>query len=1351
MKEKYLFIILCLLFTYVAFSQDCTTQRTMSNDTSICLGQSTTISLQSSEFGITYQLRNGAVNVGLPVLSTGGVINFNVSPTTTTTYSVYVIICGMTYIDTCTVTVNPIPNVVASNNNQTICSNNAIATMILSGNVSGTVFNWTRNNTVNVTGISNSGSGNIAGTLVNNTNTPQTVTFTITPTANGCSGSSITASVLVEAQTLGGNVTVTAPGVTPSSNIFTHCHVGNGTLYLSNHIGNIIRWEYSTDAGLNWTSISNTSSTYNYSGILSSTLFRAVIQNGPFCNIRYSTASMINVIPNIKPSPVTASPAVICNGESSVLNSESGYATSQYLANGGDFQNSNPSGWLVDGCGNCLNAGMSNTLPGPWQLSATNGGTYSGVKYTSQGKFVIANGNFSSYLETPIFNTFGLTTAQLTFNHAFRLLAGANAYVQISVNGGPYNTLLQFNGPQNKTPSLNFHNTPTETIDLSNYIGQPNLRIRFYYQGTVGSSWAVDNILIPDVPVNVQTQWVDAITGDIVSTSQSLTVSPSVTTTYAITSFLNGCNSFGTDGTAYVTVTVNQRPTAVISQDQIVCYGGTASFSIDLTGTPPWRVTYNDGSSSTSVSNIMSSPYVFNVPNITNDKTYSITAVDDNNCTAIPSDFIGQATVTVLDGTPGLWTGLVSNDWFDCMNWDGGLPTINIDAIIPAGSSNMPLIDPSTSPYAAMYGNMASARDLNINTGASLSMAANSNLQINRNWINNGDFDPGQGNVSFIGSATNQIQTINQGIKLKEVFYDLTLNNGVNAKGISLPDTFELTVRNLLTLTSGTLRLNGEAQLVQNGLVANPIIGDGYILIDQQGKRSSYHYDYWCSPVSMNGTNYSISEILRSGTYSTSSPFTPGAISYGSGTNYADGAYSNPIKLSTRWMYKYSAMSPDYYNWQHISNNGLIEIGEGYIMKGVTGSATVDQSQNYIFIGKPNNGTINLNIGAGQDYLIGNPYPSSLDANQFILDNIRDNGGNASTNIINGALYFWDHFGAQTHFLAQYIGGYATYTLMGGVVAVSNDPLINNNNASGTKVPKRYIPVAQGFFVKAYGDPSLSANNPNMTSPITGGTIQIKNSQRAFERESGSSSIFFRNSNQAASFNTTADQRMKIRFGIETDNGYRRQILLGADSNTTSNFDIGFDAPMIDVQGDDFYWDLNNVPLIIQAIENFNVGQFIPVTVKLTNANSFTITIDQLENIDANLDIYLFDNNSGVYYDLRAGAITLNLGHGEFNNRFSITFHNTILSQDDIMESTEDLQVFVNNSNDILHIKNNTKNTNIKEIYLFDILGQLLKKWEVKESNQSNLEYELSNLSDGAHIIKLITNNGELSSKVIID
>ncbi len=98
--------------------------------------------------------------------------------------------------ETFTITVNPTPNAVATPASQTICSG-AITPIVLSGAVSGTIFNWTRDNTAGVTGIAASGSGDISGSLVNTTAAPVTVTFTITPTANGCPGTPITATVLV--------------------------------------------------------------------------------------------------------------------------------------------------------------------------------------------------------------------------------------------------------------------------------------------------------------------------------------------------------------------------------------------------------------------------------------------------------------------------------------------------------------------------------------------------------------------------------------------------------------------------------------------------------------------------------------------------------------------------------------------------------------------------------------------------------------------------------------------------------------------------------------------------------------------------------------------------------------------------------------------------------------------------------------------------------------------------------------------------------------------------------------------------------------------------------------------------
>src|SRR5690606_16557653 len=125
----------------------------------------------------------------------------------------------------------------------------------------------------------------------------------------------------------------------------------------------------------------------------------------------------------------------------------------------------------------------------------------------------------------------------------------------------------------------------------------------------------------------------------------------------------------------------------------------------------------------------------------------------------------------------------------------------------------------------------------------------------------------------------------------------------------------------------------------------------------------------------------------------------------------------------------------DYSKWKRIYQNIAIRSGEGFTMKGTSGAAAISQRQNYSFSGKPHNGTIELELGENQNYLIGNPYPSALDGHKFIEDNINSSNGNP----FDGSIYFWDHYGGSSHILKEYVGGYAVLNLTSpeGVPAVS--------------------------------------------------------------------------------------------------------------------------------------------------------------------------------------------------------------------------------------------------------------------------------------------------------------------------
>jgi hypothetical protein len=408
-------------------------------------------------------------------------------------------------------------------------------------------------------------------------------------------------------------------------------------------------------------------------------------------------------------------------------------------------------------------------------------------------------------------------------------------------------------------------------------------------------------------------------------------------------------------------------------------------------------------------------------------------------------------------------------------------------------------------------------------------------------------------------------------------------------------------------------------------------------------------------------------------------------------------------------------------------------------MKGPGTGAILDE-QNYVYLGKPNNGDINLTITAGNNYLVGNPYASAIDADQFIRDNgpeleYIDPSSNPETDpLLSGTLYFWEHWGGGSHVLQQYQGGYATYNYSGAVAAASmgtNDPDVGTGGTP-TKLPGRYIPVGQGFFV-------LAENS---------GTINFNNGQRVFQKEGGASSVFVRNmSAQNSSDNQTSDDRMKFRIGFNSVNTVHRQLLLTVDENTTEGVDWAYDAVLSEEQIDDMYWIINDEAYMVQANSEANVDTVYPLGVKTDSDGTNTITIDKLENVPSDVDIYLHDKVLEIYHDLRESDYSIFLNEGEYQDRFEITFGtNNLLGIDDQENKTLDV-VYSNDIEKIVLINPNL--IEVTSIELFNIMGQLVKQLEnISESGYS--EYDVENLSTGTYIIKLYAASGSVSTKKVL-
>jgi len=531
---------------------------------------------------------------------------------------------------------------------------------------------------------------------------------------------------------------------------------------------------------------------------------------------------------------------------------------------------------------------------------------------------------------------------------------------------------------------------------------------------------------------------------------------------------------------------------------------------------------------------------------------------------------------------------------------------------------------------------------------------------------------------------------------------------------------------------NGKIDLVDRSQFVQTATSVLDPTSSGSLERDQQGQSNKFNYNYWSSPVSAINSStinhgYTVAGVMKDGT----NPSSPMNLAWVSGIN--NPLTSNPITLSSYWIFKFQNLTPVYANWASVGQNGLLLAGQGYTLKG---SGAASASQNFTFIGKPNNGQIISTVSADNLNLSGNPYPSALDADKFIQDNLAT---------INGTLYFWEHFNTNnTHTLAGYQGGYAARTLVGGTAPVSPSGI--SGLGSSTRTPGRFIPVGQGFFV---------------TGNATGGDIVFDNSQRLFIKESNvDSNILFRTNQNASSPNLgtgnneedpyTENAFMKFRIGFNSYNNFHRQLLIGfMDDLATESVDPGYDAIHIDNQQNDMYFLNNGTKLIIQGASHFETNKVYPLGIKTYAAGDIQFTLDGLENVEPTQPIYIHDIVTGLYHDIRNEHFTINLPQGEIHNRFELTFQNHALSASDF-ELENQIAVAYTNANNLLTIKNTMNDNTVETVSLFTILGQTLASWNVENQTQNNISIPMSNVSTGTYIVRVQTTQGTISKKIII-
>ncbi|WP_293872296.1 choice-of-anchor D domain-containing protein [Flavobacterium sp.] len=531
----------------------------------------------------------------------------------------------------------------------------------------------------------------------------------------------------------------------------------------------------------------------------------------------------------------------------------------------------------------------------------------------------------------------------------------------------------------------------------------------------------------------------------------------------------------------------------------------------------------------------------------------------------------------------------------------------------------------------------------------------------------------------------------------------------------------------------GKIDLTGKSQFVQTANSDLDVTSAGSLERDQQGQANKFNYNYWSSPVSsINNTTinhgFTVAGVMKDGT-------DPNNIQNITWTPGINGSPTTPMTLSSYWIFKFQNSTNSYANWSSVGQNGALLAGQGYTMKGC-GAATPDQ--NYTFVGKPNNGTITSTVGPNNLNLCGNPYPSALDADQFINDNSLS---------IKGTLYIWQHYSSNTsHNTGLYQGGYATYTKTGGTAPVA--PAGVSGLGSSSKTPNRFIPVGQGFFV---------------TGTATGGTITFNNGQRLFIKEDdvANSYTMFRSvnptvANSNPAFNNAPDsfvqeQFAKLRLGYNSTDNFHRQILLGfMNQHATAGYDNGYDAISIETLTNDMYFINGTDKLNINGDGYFNVNNIYPLGVKNATAGNVTFVVDAKENFDANQEIYIYDNVTNTYNSVKSSSYQINLPAGTYDTRFSLRFKNSAALGTTNNEEDQGIAVIHSQSDNMITIKNELQEVTVKSVLLFNLLGQKVTDWTIGNQNQADIKLQVSDLSTGTYIVKVLTDGGAITKKILV-
>ncbi|MEZ4852770.1 T9SS type A sorting domain-containing protein [Flavobacterium sp.] len=600
--------------------------------------------------------------------------------------------------------------------------------------------------------------------------------------------------------------------------------------------------------------------------------------------------------------------------------------------------------------------------------------------------------------------------------------------------------------------------------------------------------------------------------------------------------------------------------------------------------------------------------------------------------------------------------------------------------------------------------------------------------------------------------------------------------------------------------------LRNQSQLLQGTTGSSSNVGEGTLSVFQEGTTNNYQYNYWCSPVGVpnatsGNSNFGITLLNRPTTKTASIPAT--------NSTAWDGSTSNSsLNISNKWIWKYYASNvyaPGTGGWVYVGAGTTVEPGLGFTMKGVSGTDTTvadpdedanaamaglqtkqnnsGSNQRYDFRGKPNDGNMSATVSNndGTSYinltLVGNPYPSAINLNYYLLENSGytiDYGTGVPTLTgtpqINNTAYFWEHDKSNaTHNVGGYVGGYGTYVpnplnanspgtyTSAPMNTYSNDgETPTTGTASGNTFQRMFTPVGQGFMVHG---------------AVASGTATMRNIYRAFVKDNDPAANYSQ-FEKTANFGTTLTNatnwdeipnvagvdytqfsklqapQFKIHFFIDDTVVYESAAVFA--NNTSDSYDL-FDGicPYGNVAKVACLNPIDGAEKLVVSTMPFAIDKKIPVTLKSDVASVYKIKVSELINFDLANEIYLHDKVNDIYYNILTDEAFVSLPAGENTTQFEIVFElNSVLNENN-QEIANSFLVYQNNGAGLLTLIN-PLNEDVAEASVYDVLGKkVIAKQSLGTANQ--IEIPTGSLNNGVYIVKVKTSQGlSFTKKVLV-